>query len=137
MKREPLENYILQSNETPKILQKYKPKKYIEQQRHKYTWFTQFGLHPWGNSYSFLLYYTENGRDTTYIRSVVISSSLSLNLLFLLCQNTDLHRCNTIPSYIARGCLLGKKPKLNITSTIISPPNELPILTTKLQHFTT
>ena len=41
-----LENYILRSNGTQKILQKYKHRKCIQQERHKYTWFTQFGLHP-------------------------------------------------------------------------------------------
>ena len=41
-----LENYILQSIGTHKILQKYKHKKCIKQERHRYTWFTQFGLRP-------------------------------------------------------------------------------------------
>ena len=35
-----LENYILQRNGTHKILQKYKHRKCIKQERHRYTWFT-------------------------------------------------------------------------------------------------
>ena len=41
-----LENYILRSNGTHKILQKYKHRKRTKQERHRYTWFTQFGLRP-------------------------------------------------------------------------------------------
>jgi len=40
------ENYILRSNGTHKILQKYKHRKCTKQERHRYTWFTQFGLRP-------------------------------------------------------------------------------------------
>ena len=48
-----LEYYILQSNGTHKILQKYK---HTKQERHRYTWFTQFGLRPPRTTYpSFLL----------------------------------------------------------------------------------
>ena len=55
-----LENYILQSNGIHKILQKYKHIKCIKQERHRYTWFTQFGLRPQRNSQYFLLYYPTN-----------------------------------------------------------------------------
>ena len=41
-----LENYILQSNGTHRILRKYKHRKCIKLERHIYMWFTQFGLHP-------------------------------------------------------------------------------------------
>jgi len=41
-----LEYYILRSNGTHKILQKYKHRKRTKQERHIYTWFTQFGLRP-------------------------------------------------------------------------------------------
>jgi len=51
-----LENYILRRNGTDKILQKYKQRKHIKQGRHRYTWFTQFGLRPWRNNQSFFYY---------------------------------------------------------------------------------
>jgi len=41
-----LENYILWSNATHKICGKYKHTKHIKPERHRYTWFTQFGLRP-------------------------------------------------------------------------------------------
>ena len=41
-----LENYILWSNATHKIYGKYKHTKHIKPERHRYTWFTQFGLRP-------------------------------------------------------------------------------------------
>ena len=55
-----LENYILHSYRTQQILHKYKHRKCIKQERHKYMWFIQFGLRPQRNSQSFLLYYPAN-----------------------------------------------------------------------------
>jgi len=47
---------ILPSNGTHKILQKYKHRKHIKQERHRYTSFAQFGLRPRRNSQSFCYY---------------------------------------------------------------------------------
>ena len=55
-----LENYISQSNGTHKVLQKYKHKKCIKQERHRYIWFTKFGLRPWRNSQHFLYIIQQN-----------------------------------------------------------------------------
>ena len=41
-----LENYILQSIATHKICGKHKHTKHIKLERHRYTWFIQFGLCP-------------------------------------------------------------------------------------------
>src|ERR1700733_8557852 len=107
-----LENYILQSNGTHKILQKYKHRKRTKQERHRYTWFTQFGLRPPRTaSPSFLLSSKMKRHNLQQIRC---------NILCLLSQShlsvSRSHRIhiyitasNTIPSYKERGCLLGQK----------------------------
>ena len=63
-----LENYILQSNGTHKILQKYKHRKRIKQERHRYTWFTQLGyVHEETASPSiYIIQQTEEVQPTTY-----------------------------------------------------------------------
>ena len=58
-----LENYILRSNGIHKILQKYKHKKCIKQERHRYMWFTQFGLCPRSNNQSFFYYIIQQNEE--------------------------------------------------------------------------
>ena len=52
-----LENYIYKEMEHINYYINITMEKCIKQERHIYTWFTEFGLRPQRNNQSFLLYY--------------------------------------------------------------------------------
>ena len=117
-----LENYIIQSNETHKICGKYKHTKHIKPKRHKYTWFTQFGLRPpQSTSPSFLLSSKMKRHNLQQIHcnipcSLSQSPSLFLTPRIHIQYTADIqypHKSEGFPSR-------EKSPKLNIDSTVRS-----------------
>ena len=68
--------------------------------------------------------------------SIVIPSSLSHNLLSLSHIEYRSTQTQYFLIYSEGFPSMERKSKLNITSTVKYPPNERPIFTTKLQHFT-
>src|SRR5271168_3701351 len=118
-----LENYILRSNGTHKILQKYKHRKRTKQERHRYTWFTQFGLRPPRiASPSFLLSKKMKRHNLQQVHCNILCFLSQSHLSVSLSQNTHLSHSLKYNALIQRGgCLLGQKnPKLNISSTVRS-----------------
>ena len=138
MLKKNLENYILQSNATHKICGKYKHTKHIKLERHRYTWFTQFGLRPPRTaSPSFILSNKMKRHNLQQIRCNILCSLSQSPYLFLSLrihiQYTAAITCpHTIKGFPSRA----KNPKRNITSTIRSPPNEWPRLTRNYYTFT-
>ena len=49
-------------------------------ERHQYTWFTRYGIHPQRNNQSFILFHLGKESDTTRSMSCATSSSLSHSL---------------------------------------------------------
>ena len=104
-------------------MRKRKPTKHIKLERHRYTWFTQFGLRPPRTaSPSFLLSSKMKRQNLQQIHC---------NILFSLSQSPymfpaqRIHIKNTWPQYntlIKNEGLpsRAKNPKLNITSTVKS-----------------
>jgi len=111
MDHDMLEYYILQSNGTHKILQKYKHIKHTKQERHRYTWFTQFCLRlPLTTGPSFLLSSKMKRHNLQQIHCNILCF-LSQSHLSISCSRIHIYftASNTMPSYKERGCLLGKK----------------------------
>jgi len=120
---EMLENYILRSNGTHKILQKYKHRKLIKQERHRYTWFTQFGLHPPQiASPSFLLSSKMKRHNLQQIRCNILYFLSQSHLSISRSENTHLYHNLKYNALIQREGFpsRAKNPKLNIISTIRS-----------------
>jgi len=118
-----LENYILRSNGTHKILQKYKHRKRTKQERHRYTCFTQFGLRPPRTaSPSFLLSSKMKRHNLQQNRCNILCFLSQSHLSVSRSQNTHLYHSLKYNALIQREGLpsRAKNPKLNISSTVRS-----------------
>lgn len=118
-----LENYILRSNGTHKILQKYKHRKRTKQERHRYTWFTQFGLCPPRTaSPSFLLSSKMKRHNLQQICCNILCFLSQSHLSISRSPNTHISHSLKYNTLIQREGLpsRAKNPKLNISSTIRS-----------------
>jgi len=99
-----LENYILQSNGTHKILQKYKHRKCTKQERHRYMWFTQFGLRPPQTaSPSFLLSSKIKRHNLQEIRCNILCFLSQSHLSISHSQNTHLYLSLQYNTLIPKG----------------------------------